>query len=245
MELSKNFWGTLAVSIAVVWAAYNLGNAYKDKNRVNDTVEVTGLGTQDFTSDLIVWSGSFSRQEMDLQSANAQLIKDRKYIKKYLSDQGIPEEEMVFNAINISKQFEYIYDEEGNSHREFAGYLLSQTVKVESQEVDKVEKVAREVTDLINAGIEFNSYSPSYYYTGLEELKIEMIASATQNGRERAEKIAENSGATLGGLKSADMGLFHILGRNQNESYSWGGTFNTSSKYKTARVTMHLSFNID
>lgn len=245
MELPKNFWSTLAISIAVVWAAYNLGDAYKDKNRVNDTVEVTGLGSKDFTSDLIVWSGSFSRQEMDLQSANARLNKDRDYIKNYMKEQGIPESEMVFDAVNISKQFEFIYDEEGNSHREFAGYLLSQTVTVESQDVDKVEKVAREVTDIINAGIEFNSYSPSYYYTGLEELKIEMIASATENGRERAEQIAENSGANLGDLKSADMGIFHILGRNQNESYSWGGTFNTSSKHKTARVTMHLNFNIE
>ena len=245
MELSKNFWGTLAISIAVVWAAYNLGSAYKDKNRVNDTVEVTGLGTTDFTSDLVVWSGSFSRQEMDLQSANAKLNEDRAFIKKYMMDQGIAEDEIIFDAIDISKQFEYIYDEEGNSHREFSGFLLSQTMTIESQEVDKVEEVSREVTGIINAGIEFNSYTPSYYYTKLEELKLEMIASATQNATERAEQIAENSGANLGELKSADMGIFHILGRNQNEAYSWGGTFNTYSKEKTARVTMHLSFNIN
>jgi hypothetical protein len=245
MELSKNFWGTLAVAVAVVWAAYNLGNAYKDKNRINDTVEVTGLGTKDFTSDLIVWSGSFSRQKMDLQSAYASLNADRKYIKKYLLDKGIKEEEMVFNAVDISKQYEYEYDENGNSHRYFSGYLLTQTITVESQNVDQVEKVGREVTEIINAGIEFNSHSPSYYYTKLEELKIEMIAQATENAKERAEKIAENSDAELGELKSADMGVFHILGKNQNETYSWGGTFNTYSKEKTARVTMKLSFNID
>jgi hypothetical protein len=245
MELSKNFWGTLAVAVAVVWAAYNLGNAYKDKNRINDTVEVTGLGTKDFTSDLIVWSGSFSRQKMDLQSAYASLNADRKYIKKYLLDKGIKDEEMVFNAVDISKQYEYEYDENGNSHRYFSGYLLTQTITVESQNVDQVEKVGREVTEIINAGIEFNSHSPSYYYTKLEELKIEMIAQATENAKERAEKIAENSDAELGELKSADMGVFHILGKNQNETYSWGGTFNTYSKEKTARVTMKLSFNID
>ncbi|MEZ4922389.1 MAG: SIMPL domain-containing protein [Crocinitomicaceae bacterium] len=245
MELSKNFWGTLAISIAVVWAAYNLGNAYKDKNKINDTIEVTGLGTQDFTSDLIVWSGSFSRHKMDLQSAYSSLNNDRKYIKNYLLEKGVSEDEMVFDAVNISKQFEYEYDENGNSHRYFNGYLLTQTVTVESQNVDGVEKVAREVTEIINAGIEFNSYSPNYYYTQLEQLKIEMIASATANATERAEKIAESSGSNLGELKSASMGVFHILGRNQEETYSWGGTFNTYSKEKTARVTMKLSFNID
>ena len=174
MEASKGFLGTIAISIAVVWAAYNLGNAYMDKNRINDTVEVTGLGTQDFTSDLIVWSGSFSRKKMDLQNAYASLNEDRKYIKDYLLEKGIPEKEMVFNAVNISKQYDYEYDENGNSHQYFDGYLLSQSVSIESNNVDGVEKVAREVTEIINAGIEFNSHSPSYYYTKIEELKIEL-----------------------------------------------------------------------
>ena len=72
-----------------------------------------------------------------------------------------------------------------------------------------------------------------------------MIAAATDDATRRAEQIAKNANTDLGGLKSAKMGIFQIIGQNSNEDYSWGGTFNTSSKEKTATITMKLEFGID
>ena len=72
-----------------------------------------------------------------------------------------------------------------------------------------------------------------------------MISKATEDARLRAEKIADNSGGQLGELSSAKMGVFQILGQNSKESYSWGGTFNTSSKLKTASITMKLVYKVD
>lgn len=242
---------TLIIGAAVVLAAMFLGNAYKDKNRINDTIEVTGLGKKDFEADMIVWSGSFSRRSMEMKDAYADLERDRKRITAYLSSQAVQPDEMVFEAIDIQQQYDYWYDEDGRSHKEFKGYQLTQVVKVEAQNdseqnrVDIVESLARNVTELINEGIEFYSHSPLYYYSGLEELKIEMVASATENASERAEQIAENSGSSLGELKSARMGVFQIIARNANEEYSWGGTYNTSSRYKTAQITMKLKFAIN
>jgi hypothetical protein len=40
------------------------------------------------------------------------------------------------------------------------------------------------------------------------------------------------------------MGIFQITGQNSGEDYSWGGTFNTSSKAKTASITMKLDYQI-
>ncbi len=40
------------------------------------------------------------------------------------------------------------------------------------------------------------------------------------------------------------MGVFQIIARNSNEDYSWAGTFNTTSKQKTATITMKLQFGI-
>ena len=77
-----------------------------------------------------------------------------------------------------------------------------------------------------------------------DEVK-QMIAAATDDATRRAEQIAKNANADLGGLKSAKMGIFQIIGQNSNEDYSWGGTFNTSSKEKTATITMKLEFGID
>jgi hypothetical protein len=71
-----------------------------------------------------------------------------------------------------------------------------------------------------------------------------MVSKATEDARLRAENIAENSGTNIGDLISADMGIFQITGQNSSEEYSWGGTFNTSSKAKTASITMKLKYNV-
>ena len=111
--------------------------------------------------------------------------------------------------------------------------------------VDLVEQTSREVSKLIDTGIELNSYSPQYYYTKLAELKIKMIEQATQDAKNRAETIATNGGGVLGKLTYASMGVFQITAENSSDEYSWGGSFNTSSKRKTASITMRLNYEID
>jgi hypothetical protein len=80
-------------------------------------------------------------------------------------------------------------------------------MKVRTKKVESVEKTSREVSQLIDAGIELNSKAPEYYYTKLAELKIKMIEEATKDAYNRAQKIPENGGS-LGGLKTTDMGVF-------------------------------------
>lgn len=71
-----------------------------------------------------------------------------------------------------------------------------------------------------------------------------MIASATQDGLLRATTIAKNSGDTLGKLRYADMSVFQITAQNSPEEYSWGGAFNSTSRMKTASITMKLQYQI-
>jgi hypothetical protein len=122
---------------------------------------------------------------------------------------------------------------------------LTQTINIKSKEVEKIEKITREVSELLDKGIELNVSSPEYYYTKLADLKIQMLAEAAKDARKRAETIASNSGAKLGSLKSASMGVFQITAPNSSEDeYSWGGTFNTSSKEKRASINMRLTYQI-
>ena len=241
----KNITGTIIIGLAMIITAYVLVSGIKQRNDYDDTIVVTGLGKKDFVSDLIVWSGSFSRLEAELRDAYAKLDADREIIRKYFLDKGISENELVFSAVDINKEYDIEYLENGRSNRIFKGFRLTQTVKIESGEVDKVENISREVTELINQGVEFNSNRPQFYYTSLSDLKLEMISKATEDARLRAERIAENSSADLGNLKEASMGVFQIIAQNSNEDYSWGGTYNTSAKKKTATITMRLEFSIE
>jgi hypothetical protein len=240
----KSYISAAIIAIAIIATALVLGNAVVNRNKANDVISVTGLGKKDFTSDLIVWNGSFTRKSMDLRSAYEELNRDKQIVQQYLSEKGIGEKDYVFSSIDIYKEFDYSFDREGRQTSTFTGHRLTQRIQVESHDVDKIENLSREVTGLINKGIEFSSYQPEYYYTKLAELKVEMIAAATEDGRQRAEMIAKNAGARLGGLKSASMGVFQIIARNSSEDYSWGGTFNTASKNKTATITMKLQFGI-
>ena len=150
---------------------------------------------------------------------------------------------MIFSAVEINKEFNHRTDMDGRSlGQEFSGYNLSQRVKVESKDVAKVEKISREVTELIESSIEFNSSPPLYYYSKLSDIKIDLLAKASADAKARAQTIAENSGSSLGSLKKANMGIFQITGKNSNEDYSYGGTFNTHDKNKTGSITIKMEF---
>jgi hypothetical protein len=190
------------------------------KGKPDDTVAVTGLGEQSFDSDLIVWNASFSRNSYELKDAYAQLNSDLRRVKAYLKSKGITEDEMVFEAAGIEKLWSNVYDDEGNiKETTFEGYSLEQNLKISSKKVDLVENTSRQVSELIDAGIELKSAAPQYYYTKLATLKLKMIEAATKDAHERAEKIAENGGGSLGKLMYADMGIFQITAENSSEEY--------------------------
>ena len=237
---------TLIIGIAIVATGLIFAKTYQNRNKAQNTISVVGLGKKDFESDLIVWSGSFMKKNMILKDAYAELDADRESIKTYLVSKGLKEEEIIFSAIEIDKEFDDIYDESGNRVKSvFTGYRLNQNVQVESKDVDKVENISRQVSELINSGVEFDSDQPEYYYTKLTQLKIEMIAEATKDANARAKKIAENAGSSIGKLKNADMGVFQIVAQNSSEEYSWGGSFNTASKRKTATITVKLDYETE
>ncbi len=241
----KNNVYAIIFGLAIIIAAALLGNAFKNRNSKDGTISVTGLGKADFTSDLIVWEGSFTTLNANLQQAYARLENDKKIITQYLNDKGVEEGDIVFKAVTTSEKREQNYSETGRYMGDkFIGYQLSQSIKIESTNVAQIEKISREITELLNRGVQFYSQPPRYYYTKLADLKIEMISKATEDARLRAEKIAENSGSTLGDLIDAKMGIFQITGQNSNENYSWGGTFNTSAKKKTASITMKLNYKV-
>ena len=240
------YLSAIIFAIAIVVASIFLGNAYADRNKVNNSIEVTGLGKADFSSDLIVWEGRFGAQDINLKQAYITLEQNKATIDDYLSSKGINDNQLIYSAVKTNQKNKQVYSENGNYvGEEFVGYELTQSIKIESKDVDKIEKLSREITELLNQGVKFYSEPPRYYYTKLADLKIEMISKATEDARIRAEKISEFSGGNLGELQSARMGIFQITGQNSNEDYSWDGTYNTISREKTASITMKLNYEID
>jgi len=242
--MNKNL-SAIVFAIAIVIFGIILSVTFLARNNALKTISVTGLGSKNFTSDLIVWRGNFKRQDINLKAAYSGLEKDREIIRNYLKEKGLSEQDFIFSSVNMIERQEAEYSDGKYIGTRFAGYELNQDLEIESTDVEKIEKLSRSITEVINLGIAFYSQPPQYYYTKLSELKIEMIARATEDARVRAEQIAANAGAGLGGLKQARMGVFQITGQNSDEEYSWGGVYNTMEKHKTARITMRLEFEVD
>ena len=234
----------LIISSALIIISVILGNSFKDTFEHLNSIKTTGLAKRDFISDIIIWSGSFSTKNIILEDAYKKLDSDKNYIISYLNDNNIPTEDAVFSSINIEKTYKNKTDRDGIRTKEFDGYLLRQDYKIESHAVKEIEHLSRDITSLIDKGIEIRSNAPYYFYSKLADLKIDMISEATRDAKLRAEKIAENSNSGLGKLLNAQMGVFQITAKHSTERYTWGGTHNKTSRDKTANVTMKLTYDV-
>ncbi len=216
------------------------------KTSGNGGLSATGSASVDFEADLIVWRGTYSTYARTTSEAYSNLNRDADKIREYLEDYGIAEDDVVFSAINISKRYVSNYNDEGNYiGDQFDGYELYQTVTVSSEDVDTVEVVSRDITELIEEGVEFTSNSPEYYYKDLDSLKLELVEAATENAKQRIDLMAKGSGCTPGKLISSSLGVFQITAKNSaEEEYSYGGTYNTSSREKTATITVKLNYAV-
>ena len=210
------------------------------------TITATGSANVDFESDLIIWRGSFSAADYTSKAAYDKIKKDSAVVKNYLLANGVTEDEIIFNSVDIWKTYRDIYDDNGNYiGREQDGYGLQQSLSVTSTDIDKVEKISRDISSLLETGVEFESQAPEYYYTGLDDLKLSLIEQATANARERIDIMAKNSGAKVGKLRNSNLGVFQITATNSGtSSYSYDGAFDTSSRNKTASITVKLEYDL-
>ncbi len=235
----------IVIAVAALACAFVLGRAYTYKFRSQDTIVVTGLGETEFSSDLIVWSGTLTAEAQNAAAGYAEIEASKAKVQQYLTAKGLPAEAVVFEFVNVDKQFSPVYNANGNwAGQRFSGYALRQRFTVESKEVEKVETISREISSLIAQGVSIEAYAPDDYYTKLDDVKMGLIETASADARTRAEKIADNAGARIGRVASARMGVFQITGANSNEEFSAGGSFNTSSRNKKARITMRIEYRI-
>lgn len=242
----KNSLSAIVLALAIIISVFFAANAYKYKFRSTENIAVTGSAERDFVSDQVVWTASYTRKSMDIKNAYSLLKDDEIRVRNYLKGKGISDTAMVFSSITIDKDYNERFDQNGKlTGREFGGYNLRQSVTIDSRDIERVEKISREITELIQAGLELNSSPPSYYYSKLSELKIDLLAKASADAKLRAETIAKNAGGSLGKIRKATMGVFQITGQNSDENFSYGGAFNTSNKNKTASITLKVDFEVD
>jgi uncharacterized protein len=207
-----------------------------------EQITVTGSAQKDITSDYVVWRGEFSRRDPDLKSAYAGLKADYEKVRRYLDSKGIKSSEVNFSAVSTVTL--YRKNEKGNDTNDIQGYSLGQAVEIRSSDVGAVTEVSRQATDLIADGVEFSSGAPEYFYTKLDELKIEMLAKASENAKARADNMVRAAGNRIVFMRSARMGVFQITPANSTDVSDWGVNDTTSLDKKVTAV-VNVNFAIE
>jgi len=117
---------TLLIALAIIISTTTLSDAIIKRYSIDNGISVTGLGSRDFVSDLIIWQSSVSARASNLKEAYA-LIENRKQsVKEYLVKKGVKSNELEISSIDIEKEFQTMYESNGTSYSQFA-VLLYQT----------------------------------------------------------------------------------------------------------------------
>ena len=199
---------------------YLLGEAAIDFKEYERSVTVKGLSEREVAADIVIWPISFTEAGNDLAELYQSLETGTTNIKEFLREQGLQLAEMSVSPPSITDKSAQQYG--GGQKPEFR-YSAIQTVTVYSANVARVRAAMSGLAELGKRGIAFTAGNydtqTEYLFTGLNEIKPQMIQEATTKAREVAVKFAQDSSSRLGKIKQASQGQFSIGPRDKNNPH--------------------------
>lgn len=207
----------LAVGIFLLGVEVNSGLGSISANQ--RTVTVRGLCEKEVTANKVTWPIVSKSVGNDLPSIYSAIEGTNKAILSFLKSNGITDAEISINPPQVVDLQADRYNSNPVPYR----YNVTNVVVVTSSKVDQVRKLIERQTELMKQGIAIVSgdyqYQTTYEYTELNTIKPGMIAEATKNARQAANKFAEDSESKLGKIKTASQGQFSIEDRDQYTPY--------------------------
>ncbi|HET7625183.1 MAG TPA: SIMPL domain-containing protein [Verrucomicrobiae bacterium] len=202
-------------------------------------VTVKGSARKNVKADLAIWNGSFTVEADSLLDAQRKLKTDMEKVAQFMNRKSVTN--FIFTPISIQELQAAKKDSSGMIEQKTVGYRLTQTVQVQSGDVDRMVALDRESAELVEDGLLFTAQPLEFIYTKAGEAKVEMLAEATKDARERAEQISKQGRRTIDSLYSAQMGVFQITPLYQFQT-SWDGMNDTSSLDKTITAVVTATF---
>jgi len=190
-----------------------LGEAIRSAKRMDEFVQVKGLSEREVSADLAAWPITFTVSDNDLANLQRQIESARKTIREFLTASGFAENEISNAPSQISDSENSSSDDERQNKRAFR-YTAKATVLLRTNNVVKA-KAAIEASDkLVQQGIALGGSEymnkPQFLFTGLNQIKPDMIQEANRAARQAADKFAADSNARIGSIRHAVQGPFEI-----------------------------------
>lgn len=241
---NKNIMIAIIIGMGLILSSVIGGLFFYQAQKEEKTIKAVGIASRSFESDRAKWKVTIEEKaEPDqLAAAYQKINKQKERLLDILKDNGISIDNFNQNPINVYEQHNYI-TKDGVQQRVFEGYNLSQNFYIISDKVDKIEKLAYNPAPLFAEDIIIKNSNIQYFYTGIDQLKKDIISLAAANARERAAKMLEHTEVKLGKTLSLNSGIFQIT-EPYSTDVSSSGIHNTSTREKQIRVTVHAVYQI-
>jgi len=228
----------LFVGVGIVAAAFIGAYAFYQVRSLDNTLTVTGSTTKAVTSDHVKWVGVINRvaKVSTLKQGYADMAKDLVFVKEFLKEKNIPENQTVISPIFMDQN----YDQPQGAER---SYTLRQNIDINSSDVNVVGEIAKNIQPLIEKGVIFSTQSLEFTYTKLPEERVAMLGDAVKDAKDRAASLAIASGKVVGQLKSASSGVVQVMSANSTDVSDYG-SYDTSKIEKNIMMTVKASFTL-
>lgn len=214
----KNYYveATILAVAIVVFGTFvkNSLDRFTDKERV---VTVKGLSEREVPADKVIWPLIYKELGNDPADIYQRIEKKNATVMDFLKKHGLTDNEISVNPPQVKDRFADSWSQENILNR----YVASSVIIVSSTQVDLVRSIMQKQAELMKTGIaliseDYGNNMVKYEFTGLNEIKPEMVEESTKNARATAEKFAKDSDSELGKIRRATQGQFSITNRDNN-----------------------------
>lgn len=245
---SKTLWlSALILSLGFIISATVIGYTIKQFKGTNNSITVKGLAEKPIKADSARWEVNLqtSHASNSISEAYQLLDQEIKILQAFFAEHGFKATEMQLGNKSSQPYYVEVENEEGKTTREFKGYIAMQSLVINSRDIQKIEKAAKQAYLLDEKGISIGQ-KPEYLVSNLEEIKMSLIANATKNAYSRANEFAKVGGVDVGAMRSASQGAFYILPESGSDDDSdYGGAYDKATINKIARVVVTINYAID
>lgn len=216
------------LAVGMVAGGYLLGDGLTRAKAADRSVTVRGLAEKDVTADLATWSISYAATGFDLPTVRAEIDNNTKELQAYFRSIGFPADALTPVGAGVNQ-----YLNNGVNT-----ITITQRMLLRTTDIARAQKAVAQQFDLVRRGVTLQEGSGmKYSFTKLNDVKPTMVAAATRDARAAAEQFAKDSGAGVGGIKSATQGYFSIDARDGE-----GGDGGSDTPYKKVRVVTTVDF---
>ena len=229
----------LILAIALGGGLVKVGAGFADRSA--NGITVTGSAKTSATADNVVWTLNVSLTRQTVSDAVTKVGSDVAAVTKYLTEGGIPVDELTLGSVSTYANEEY---SNGNSTGRILNYRASRDVVVRSKDVQLVSKLSQGIGSILQTGVSVNNYGPQYYLSTLPKLRPQLLEKAMKDAKVRAVAITKAVGGKVGAVQAVRSGVFQVTTPDSTQ-ISDSGSYDTSSIEKTVTSTVSVTFKVN